>query len=345
MNKQQAAEKLINLFGDMNIIGVLHSILVETSKYIIIILFAIYTWHCFTVFIGRNKEREQRVYARQQKMMFAIHFIATFVLFLMLVFMCKAYPFVYKGMSKLVLNNMMMLLTIGFIMIERLSTVDIIRQMIFVAAIGVVALFIPFIIEKFPYFDKFGVVYALIGIAMLSLVFVIGKEKYGARNWIIIGSFALQPSEFVKIIFVFFAAAFLSRVRNFADVVKVSIPAAIHVLILIAEKDLGGALIFYITYLVILYVSTRKESYLVLGTGALAAGAVLAYKLFYHVRVRVSAWKDPWSDVANKGYQVTQSLFAIGTGGWFGSFFWYMHYTCGDKLLYNVYKYFFEDRK
>ena len=82
MNKQQAAEKLINLFGDMNIIGVLHSILVETSKYIIIILFAIYTWHCFTVFIGRNKEREQRVYARQQKMMFAIHFIATFVLFL-----------------------------------------------------------------------------------------------------------------------------------------------------------------------------------------------------------------------------------------------------------------------
>lgn len=89
-------------------------------------------------------------------------------------------------------------------------------------------------------------------------------------------------------------------------------------LILIAEKDLGGALIFYITYLVILYVSTRKESYLVLGTGALAAGAVLAYKLFYHVRVRVSAWKDPWSDVANKGYQVTQSLFAIGTGGWFG---------------------------
>ena len=141
----------------------------------------------------------------------------------------------YKGMSKLVLNNMMMLLTIGFIMIERLSTVDIIRQMIFVAAIGVVALFIPFIIEKFPYFDKFGVVYALIGIAMLSLVFVIGKEKYGARNWIIIGSFALQPSEFVKIIFVFFINLFC-RERNFADVVKVSIPAAIHVLILIAEK-------------------------------------------------------------------------------------------------------------
>lgn len=77
-------------------------------------------------------------------------------------------------------------------------------------------------------------------------------------------------------------------------------------------------MIFYITYIVILYAATRKEGYILLGAGALAAGAAAAYKLFYHVRVRVAAWKDPWSDVANKGYQVTQSLFAIGTGGWFG---------------------------
>ena len=334
MNKQEAADKLINMFGNMNIIGVLHSILVETSKYIIIILFAIYAWHCFTVFIGGDREREERVYKRQQKIMFGIHFIAALVLFLnsidikiliyyvcqlvLLLFMCKAYPCVYKGMSKLILNNMMMLLCIGFIMIERLGGNDIIRQMIFVAATGFISLFIPLLIEKFPYFDKFGVFYAIIGIVLLSLVFIIGKEKNGSRNWIIIGSFALQPSEFVKIIFVFFAAAMLARVRNFADVVKVSIPAAIHVLILIAEKDLGGALIFYITYIVILYAATRKEGYILLGAGALAAGAAAAYKLFYHVRVRVAAWKDPWSDVANKGYQVTQSLFAIGTGGWFG---------------------------
>lgn len=334
MNKQEAADKLINMFGNMNIIGVLHSILVETSKYVIIILFAVYAWHCFTVFIGRDKEREERVYKRQQKIMFTIHFIATLVLFLnsidikilvyyvcqlvLLIFMCKAYPFVYKGMSKLILNNMMMLLSIGFIMIERLGGDDIIRQMIFVAAIGFIALFIPLLIEKFPYFYRFGVIYAIIGIILLSLVFVIGKEKNGSKNWIIIGKFALQPSEFVKIIFVFFAAAMLAKAKNFADVIKISIPAAVHVLILIAEKDLGGALIFYITYLVILYVAMRKESYLLLGAGALAVGSVAAYKLFSHVRVRVSAWKDPWSDIANKGYQITQSLFAIGTGGWFG---------------------------
>lgn len=334
MNKQEAADKLINMFGNVNIVGVLHSVLVETSRYIIIILFAIYTWHCFTVFIGRNREREERVYKRQQKIMFTIHFIATLILFLnsidikilfyyvcqlvLLIFMCKAYPFVYKGMSKLVLNNMLILLSIGFIMIERLGGDDIIRQMIFVAAAGFAGLFIPVLIEKFSYFDRFGAFYAIIGIILLSLVFVIGKEKNGSRNWIIVGHFALQPSEFVKIIFVFFAASMLAKAKTFADIVKISIPAAIHVLILIAEKDLGGALIFYITYIVILYVATRKERYILLGAGVLAAGSVMAYKLFNHVRVRVAAWKNPWSDVANKGYQITQSLFAIGTGGWFG---------------------------
>ena len=66
MNKKEAAEKLVNIFGDMNVIGVLHSIIVEASKYIIIILFAVYTWHCFTVFFGNNNERKEKVYKRQR---------------------------------------------------------------------------------------------------------------------------------------------------------------------------------------------------------------------------------------------------------------------------------------
>lgn len=61
MSKKEAAKKLIKLFGDMNIIGVLHSILVETSKYIIIILFAVYTWHCFTAFLGNNSEKKKNL--------------------------------------------------------------------------------------------------------------------------------------------------------------------------------------------------------------------------------------------------------------------------------------------
>lgn len=334
MDKQEAVEKLQNIFGEMNAVGVVHSVVVELSKYIIIFLFAVYTWHCFTVFMGKDRERQEKIYHRQKSILFAIHFIGSLVLFLnsldvqiilfyliqlvFLLFVSKSYPFVYEGMSKTVLNNMLMLLMIGFIMIERLNASYAIRQMIFATAICFVGLFIPYIIEKFSYFDKFGWLYAIGGLILLALVFVIGKEINGAKNWIVIGSFALQPSEFVKIIYVFFAAAMLAKVTEFKDIVKVTVVAAAHVLILVLEKDLGAALIFFITYLVILYVSTEKLWYLLAGAACGVLAAVVAYHLFSHVQTRVMAWKDPWGTINNQGYQVAHSLFAIGTGGWFG---------------------------
>ncbi len=334
MDKAEAAQKLMQLFGFSNAVRIIHSILVETSKYVIIILFAVYTWHCFTVFLGKNAERKDAIYRRQNKMMYAIHFICSLVLFLnsldikmfflyiaqlaFLIFVNKAYIYVYKNASKLVLNNMLMLLMIGFVMIGRLNQDYAVRQIIFAAAICLVGLFIPLIIERFQHFDRFGSAYAVIGILMLALVFVIGKSVYGARNWIIIGGFAMQPSEFVKIIYVFFVAALLAQSTKLQDVVKVGAVAGIHVLILVAEKDLGAALIYYIIFLAILYVASRQPLYLAAGVGAGAVAAVVAYHLFTHVQTRVIAWKDPWGTIDKAGYQIAQSLFAIGTGGWFG---------------------------
>lgn len=153
---------------------------------------------------------------------------------------------------------------------------------------------------------------------MLGMVFFIGTEIYGARNWIVIGGFAFQPSEFVKIIFVFFVAALLAGRTDFIWIIKVGIVAAVHVLILVAEKDLGAALIYFMTFLIIVYVASEKELYLFTGLGAGAVAAFVAYKVFTHVQVRVEAWRDPWSIIDGRGYQITQSLFAIGTGGWFG---------------------------
>ena len=314
--------------------GVIHSIVVELSKYIIIILFAIYTWHCFTVFMGKNEERKDVIYKRQNKIMFGIHFICSLVLFLnsldwkvivfylaqlaLLIFVNKAYLYVYRNASKLVLNNMLMLLMIGFVMIGRISQGYMVRQMIFAGIICVLGLFIPLLIEKAAYFDQFGKVYAVLGILLLALVFVIGVERNGSRNWIKIGSFAMQPSEFVKILYVFFIAAFFSKSTSIKNVVKVGMIAAVHVLILVAEKDLGAALIYFITFLAILYVASGRAAYLFLGLGAGSAAAVGAYYLFTHVQKRVIAWRDPWSTIDTAGYQVAQALFAIGTGGWFG---------------------------
>ena len=81
---------------------------------------------------------------------------------------------------------------------------------------------------------------------------------------------------------------------------------------------MGAALIFFTVYLVMLYVATRKPSYALAGLAAGALASVVAYKLFNHVRVRVIAWRDPLSVIDREGYQICQSLFAIGTGGWFG---------------------------
>ena len=89
-------------------------------------------------------------------------------------------------------------------------------------------------------------------------------------------------------------------------------------LVLVVERDLGAAVIFFVTYLVMLYVATRQFRYMALGLGAGSAAAVVAYKLFDHVKTRVVAWSDPWGNYNDAGYQIAQSLFAIGTGGWFG---------------------------
>mgnify|MGYP000627031753 FL=1 len=105
----------------------------------------------------------------------------------------------------------------------------------------------------------------------------------------------------------------------FKDIVITTALAAFHVLILVASKDLGAALIIFIVYLVMLYVATSQPLYVFAGLGAGAAASVVAYYLFNHVRVRVIVWQDPFASYQNGGYQVAQSLFAIGTGSWFGT--------------------------
>lgn len=137
--------------------------------------------------------------------------------------------------------------------------------------------------------------------------------KIGGENGI-----SIQPSELVKIIFVFFVASSFKLSLEFKDIVITTAIAAFHVLILVVSKDLGAALIIFVVYLVMLYVATRQPLYILAGLGAGSAASVVAYHLFNHVRVRVVAWKDPLAAYDNGGYQVVQFLFAIGNGGWFG---------------------------
>lgn len=308
--------------------------IVEIARYVIILIFGLYTFYSFRAFVGKNKERQNRVFAVQRTLTVLLHTVMSALLIMEnmtfsyvllwaaeLVFyfvFIKVYQACYKGLSKLVLNNMMMCMMVGFVMLGRLSSDYAVHQIILAAAAMVVCLFVPLVIEKFTIWERLGWQYAIAGVLFLLLVFVIGVEKYGSRNWIRLAGITVQPSEFVKIFYVFFMSSLLAKSTKFKNVALITCAAAVHVVILVVEKDLGAALIYFITYIMVLYVATMNVAYLGAGLAGGAIAAVTAYRLFAHVRTRVYAWQDPWGTIQNEGYQVARSLFAIGTGGFIG---------------------------
>ena len=154
---------------------------------------------------------------------------------------------------------------------------------------------------------------------MILSTLLFGTSKYGSVNWLKIGPVTFQPSEIVKFLFIFYlASVFRKRVELKELLITGTLSAGI-VLLLVLQKDLGSALIFFMTYMVMLYISTSNEILFFAGMGAASVAATLAYHLFSHVRVRVAAWKNPWSDIDGGEYQIVNSLFAITTWGLLGS--------------------------
>ncbi|MCI8327486.1 MAG: FtsW/RodA/SpoVE family cell cycle protein, partial [Lachnospiraceae bacterium] len=309
-------------------------LIIEISKYLIILLFAVYTYECFSVFKKRSLERQNRIFGRQTAIIYMIHLDAMLVIFastknikviglyliqlILLIIIQLCYKTFYQKASKLIVNNMCMLLSVSFIILTRLNFDKALKQCELAGVAIGITLLIPFIIHKLKFFYKLAWIYAGVGLAMLGIVAALGSRSYGAKLSFSFAGISIQPSEFIKIVFVFFVASMFYESTEFRQVVKATVVAALHVMILVVSKDLGAALIFFMVYLVMLYVATRKPSYALAGLGSGVLASFVAYKLFNHVRVRVLAWKDPLGVIDKEGYQICQSLFAIGTGGWFG---------------------------
>ena len=310
-------------------------ILVQVIKYITILLFLVYTLEGFRVLrAGKDEETQNVTYGLQRIIIFMIHLGSFLVLYIttenkkvigfyviQLIFfiaMYMIYGLFYKNYSKLVLNNMCLLMMIGLIMLTRLNIDRGVRQFEFMLAGFVISAIIPIILQNVSAFRKFTWVYAAVGIVSLAVVAVAGATSYGAKLLIKFGGFSIQRSEFVKILFVFFIASMLRENIDLRTVIITSAVSALFVLTLVASKDLGGALLFYFTFLVMVYVSTKKFYIFAGGVGLMALASVAGYYLFSHVQTRVIAWQDPLSVIDKQGYQISQSLFAIGTGGWFG---------------------------
>ena len=298
------------------------NLVIQVSKYLIIILMALYTFQSYTVFHKKDDESREYLFLRQNMLMFFMHFVAFMVLFLemsepaillfygaqviylaaVLVLFRNLYPLA----SMLLINNMCMLICIGFIMITRLSYEQSLKQFKIAVFATIVALLVPVIIRKLRFITKMYWLYALVGIGLLALVAIAARSTYGAKLSFTVGGISIQPSEFVKIIYVFAIAGLLSHARDFKRIAVATVLAALHVLILVVSKDLGSALIFFITYLVVLFVSTKNPFYVLAGLLAGSGAAVGAYFLFNHIRVRVQAWQDPFRDYQGGGYQICQ---------------------------------------
>lgn len=313
---------------------VMEQYIVEFSKYFIALFMACYTYECFAVFRFDHEKRRNGIYIRQNILMFLIHLtcyisiilksgkieyifffafqqialFATIVMFHML----------YPQANRLLINNMCMLLSVGFVMLTRLSYDKAIKQFLIVVAALAIALAVPFILGKLKNLSALTWAYGLVGIFALGAVLVAGAVTNGSKLTVSVAGIAFQPSEFVKILFVFCMAGFLCRAASFSQLVFSALMAGAHVLLLVFSRDLGSALIFFVAYILMVYCATNQPLYLLLGLAGASVASVASYFLFSHVRVRVQAWKDPWSVIDGAGYQITQSLFAIGCGNWFG---------------------------
>ena len=310
------------------------SIITQVVKYLVVLLIAIYSLRCFTVFNVRSEERQRKIYIGQNVIMLFIHLLLNIVIFLnrptvfTIIFYIAQFCFfqvalflysnLYKNASRLLINNMFFLLMVGFCMLTRLDFQLAVKQFMIAVVSVLLSLIVPVMVDKLSVLSHLGIFYGVFGLLVVGSVFVFGESVYGARNWINIAGIGFQPSEIAKIIFVFFAASMLYKEISFKRIAITTAAAAVFVGLLVLETDLGAAVIFFITYLVMLYVATRRFLWSGLGLGLGASAAVIASRIFSHVQRRIIAWRDPWSNFDDAGYQIAQSLFAISTGGWFG---------------------------
>jgi cell division protein FtsW (lipid II flippase) len=238
---------------------------------------------------------------------------------------------------------------LGLVMIYRLDLAEATKdaaatpqaplQLLWTSISLVLFLFTLLVIRDHTSLQQYPYTLALAGLAFLALPAVLPSslsEVNGAKIWIRIpGVLSIQPSEFAKITLIVFAAAFLVSKRSVVtsagprflgltlprprDLGPLIVLLAVTLAVLVFGNDLGTALLIFGVLLAMVYMASGRVSWVVIGLVAFAGGAVIAYKLFAHLRVRVDIWLHPFADPLGNGYQLVQSLFGLGTGGIFGT--------------------------
>jgi cell division protein FtsW (lipid II flippase) len=231
---------------------------------------------------------------------------------------------------------------IGMLLMERLpqdlaggfgglSHTQLVWWLIAFAILGVLAI----VVRSDAWLRLYKYSWAAFGIGLLLLTFVFGQDVNGARLSVTIGPLTGQPSELLKVVLVVFLAGYLSEnrlllVEASTRIGPLRLPPvpylapmvamwALALGVVVVQRDLGAALLFFVVFLLLLYIATARSSFILLGIALFVVGAAAVYVAFGHVRERVDIWLDPWSDPLGAGYQVIQALIAFARGGLLGT--------------------------
>ncbi len=228
----------------------------------------------------------------------------------------------------------MFLVSVGVVMIARLKPDLLVPQLRWLV-IGLLVLLVMLRLNNYVgKLCRYQYIWGILCIVVLSMAILFGTEIGGSRNWLVIGSFRVQPSEFGKILLVLFLASYLSDHNSVLTETKNKIlgfslpqlrfiaPLAaiwgISLLMFVLQRDLGSALLFFGIAILMTYMATNNLFYLLSALLFFAVSAVASYFMFGHVQNRFDIWLNPWADPTGGAYQVIQSMFAFASGGVWG---------------------------
>lgn len=216
-----------------------------------------------------------------------------------------------------------MLMSIGIIMVYRINPAAGLKQLQWVL-FGLFLFYLTyFVVKSGKFLRQWFWTPVILSFIFFGLTLVFGRDDYGATNWIHIGSITLQLSEITKLLLLWMIAVFYTN-----DDALTPKPARslyfmginyVFLLLFLLQRDLGTAMIFAGVFTGTQFVYEKNRKLWKLNVILLVVGAVLAYLMFYHVKVRFSIWRDPWKVADKEGYQIIQSLFALAAGGFFGA--------------------------
>ncbi|MGM9997970.1 MAG: FtsW/RodA/SpoVE family cell cycle protein [Candidatus Bruticola sp.] len=207
------------------------------------------------------------------------------------------------------------------------------RQAVFTALALACFVLMTWAFKNYRLFEEYKYMFLCSGLVLQTSVMIFGAQINGARLWFKIGGFSLQPGEFVKILFIIFFAAYLRQFRSWIRLgfmsdsgvlarkalLKLGVAMAIAELILVAQRDLGSALLLFGIFVAMFYIATGRRDIIFLTALLSSGGAYFCWKIFSHVQIRVANWLEPFKDIDNSGYQMCMALFSLSNAGFDGT--------------------------